>query len=98
MPGYDRTGPLGKGPMTGGQRGICSGRRSVEDVDALPLQERGHRRREGGCCHHGSHHRDDTVMSAETTASGASSLEEQMQQLRTEIAELKAALVSKQAE
>lgn len=98
MPGYDRTGPMGKGPMTGGQRGLCSGRRSAEEVAALSSQERGHRRRDGGCCHHGSHHREESVMSAETISAGAPSLEEQMQQLRTEIAELKAALVSKQAE
>ena len=25
MPGYDRTGPEGFGPMTGGRRGLCTG-------------------------------------------------------------------------
>ena len=25
MPGFDRTGPQGQGPMTGGRRGICTG-------------------------------------------------------------------------
>jgi len=25
MPGFDRTGPMGKGSMTGGRRGHCSG-------------------------------------------------------------------------
>ncbi len=25
MPGYDRTGPAGYGPMTGGRRGLCTG-------------------------------------------------------------------------
>jgi hypothetical protein len=25
MPGFDRTGPLGMGPMTGGRRGLCVG-------------------------------------------------------------------------
>ncbi len=29
MPGYDRTGPMGKGPMTGGGFGRCGGRRRV---------------------------------------------------------------------
>jgi len=24
MPGYDRTGPMGAGPMTGGARGLCN--------------------------------------------------------------------------
>jgi len=24
MPGYDRTGPIGGGPMTGGRRGVCN--------------------------------------------------------------------------
>jgi hypothetical protein len=24
MPGFDRTGPMGKGPMTGGGRGFCA--------------------------------------------------------------------------
>ncbi len=23
MPGFDRTGPMGQGPMTGGRRGFC---------------------------------------------------------------------------
>jgi len=27
MPGFDGTGPGGKGPMTGGQRGFCKGAR-----------------------------------------------------------------------
>ncbi|MBW2061377.1 MAG: DUF5320 domain-containing protein [Deltaproteobacteria bacterium] len=27
MPGYDRTGPMGQGPMTGGGFGFCSGAR-----------------------------------------------------------------------
>jgi hypothetical protein len=25
MPGFDRTGPIGAGPMTGGHRGLCGG-------------------------------------------------------------------------
>jgi len=25
MPGFDRTGPMGAGPMTGGRRGLCGG-------------------------------------------------------------------------
>lgn len=25
MPGYDKTGPMGAGPMTGGRRGLCVG-------------------------------------------------------------------------
>ena len=25
MPGFDRTGPMGAGPMTGGHRGLCGG-------------------------------------------------------------------------
>ena len=24
MPGFDRTGPMGAGPMTGGARGLCN--------------------------------------------------------------------------
>lgn len=35
MPGFDRTGPLGQGPMTGGRRGRC-----VSDAD-LPEVNRG---------------------------------------------------------
>jgi len=27
MPGYDKTGPSGQGPMTGGRRGYCAGGR-----------------------------------------------------------------------
>ncbi len=26
MPGFDRTGPIGTGPMTGGRRGLCGSR------------------------------------------------------------------------
>ena len=26
MPGFDRTGPEGKGPMTGKKRGLCEGK------------------------------------------------------------------------
>lgn len=25
MPGFDRTGPAGQGPMTGGRQGLCTG-------------------------------------------------------------------------
>lgn len=25
MPGFDRSGPMGAGPMTGGRRGLCGG-------------------------------------------------------------------------
>lgn len=25
MPGFDRSGPMGAGPMTGGRRGVCGG-------------------------------------------------------------------------
>ncbi len=28
MPGFDRTGPMGTGPMTGGARGRCNSRRA----------------------------------------------------------------------
>ncbi len=31
MPGYDRTGPMGHGPMTGGGRGLCAGGRSGQE-------------------------------------------------------------------
>ena len=35
MPGFDRTGPLGQGPMTGGGFGRCgSGRRFANDIGA----------------------------------------------------------------
>lgn len=33
MPGYDRTGPAGAGPMTGRARGVCNASRR----DALPV-------------------------------------------------------------
>lgn len=32
MPNHDRTGPAGQGPMTGGQRGLCGGKRTAEPV------------------------------------------------------------------
>jgi len=37
MPGRDGTGPAGKGPLTGGQRGNCQGARPR----ALPRDGRG---------------------------------------------------------
>jgi hypothetical protein len=35
MPGFDKTGPRGEGPMTGGGFGICTGRVSAEDASRL---------------------------------------------------------------
>ena len=29
MPGFDKTGPMGQGPMTGGGRGSCKGGRAM---------------------------------------------------------------------
>ena len=34
MPGLDRNGPMGAGPMTGGRRGICGRSGSTADVSA----------------------------------------------------------------
>ena len=31
MPGFDRTGPQGQGPMTGWKRGLCGRRRPMPD-------------------------------------------------------------------
>jgi len=31
MPGFDRSGPMGAGPMTGGQRGLCNRSGNVSD-------------------------------------------------------------------
>ncbi len=33
MPGFDRTGPEGRGPMTGWRRGYCAGTRPRNDDD-----------------------------------------------------------------
>ena len=33
MPGFDRTGPMGAGPMTGGMRGRCAYRRAGASPD-----------------------------------------------------------------
>jgi len=41
MPGFDRTGPMGQGPMTGGGFGRCGNRRNLDDVP----QDRGLGRR-----------------------------------------------------
>lgn len=30
MPGFDRTGPMGAGPMTGGARGLCNPRSATQ--------------------------------------------------------------------
>lgn len=32
MPGYDRSGPMGLGPMTGGRRGLCNPARTGYDT------------------------------------------------------------------
>jgi hypothetical protein len=40
MPGFDRTGPLGRGPMTGGRHGLCA-RPSPEDDFTLASECRG---------------------------------------------------------
>ena len=39
MPGYDRSGPMGAGPMTGGGRGLCGRPAGTAD---LPLYGRGY--------------------------------------------------------
>jgi len=39
MPGLDRTGPTGQGPMTGGRRGRCRGRRVEEAVPEVRTEQ-----------------------------------------------------------
>lgn len=39
MPGFDRKGPEGKGPMTGGKMGRCTG--NDVDQERLPDEDRG---------------------------------------------------------
>lgn len=34
MPGFDRTGPTGAGPMTGGRRGLCGDNTYSRDIPA----------------------------------------------------------------
>lgn len=34
MPGFDRSGPMGAGPMTGGRRGLCGRPANMADVPA----------------------------------------------------------------
>lgn len=50
MPGGDRTGPLGLGPMTGGRRGWCSGA-GAPGYGAGFCAGRGFGRFWGGLCH-----------------------------------------------
>jgi hypothetical protein len=41
MPGFDGTGPRGKGPMTGGGRGYCVvplNQPQAQDIDSLSIQ------------------------------------------------------------
>jgi len=33
MPGFDRSGPMGAGPMTGGRRGLCGGAYGRPNID-----------------------------------------------------------------
>ncbi len=51
MPGFDRTGPLGAGPMTGGGFGLCGGRAAV-GRGAGPGLARGFRGGFGGGVRH----------------------------------------------
>ena len=37
MPGFDRTGPMGEGPMTGGARGRCNPRGSLNSFGGLGM-------------------------------------------------------------
>jgi hypothetical protein len=39
MPGYDRTGPNGKGPMTGRRRGYCSGFLSTKKIVEIKSED-----------------------------------------------------------
>lgn len=39
MPGFDRSGPMGAGPMTGGGRGLCGGPARAAN---MPLYDRGY--------------------------------------------------------
>lgn len=48
MPNFDRTGPQGAGPMTGGARGFCGRRRDVPVEDPVSEQDTPGRRRRGG--------------------------------------------------
>lgn len=45
MPGYDQTGPVGSGPMTGRKSGRCTGNNVADD--ARPYGRGGGRRRMG---------------------------------------------------
>ena len=48
MPGFDRSGPQGMGPMTGGARGLCNSRRRDPVGRDLGSQFRGGRGRPRG--------------------------------------------------
>jgi len=41
MPQQDRTGPQGKGPMTGRKQGRCAGKKTGEVDQATPTPRRG---------------------------------------------------------
>jgi len=41
MPGFDKTGPMGQGPMTGRQLGYCSRSAMTNETDAAILPGRG---------------------------------------------------------
>jgi len=50
MPGYDQSGPMGNGPMSGGGRGICGSAAQQRDFTVSQRWNRGnlHRRRVRG--------------------------------------------------
>jgi len=41
MPGYDRKGPQGEGPMTGRKQGRCTGKKTGDVDQATPTPRRG---------------------------------------------------------
>lgn len=48
MPGFDQTGPMGQGPMTGGRRGVCANVDGAQAPDGGYGVGRGGRPRGGG--------------------------------------------------
>lgn len=89
MPGFDQTGPLGEGPMTGGGFGRCVSGEAPADAP-----HRGFRRGRGG----GRGMRQRPFVRGTTAAQLASSeagdLQTEVQSLSAEVAALRAALAA----
>ncbi len=89
MPGYDRTGPRGEGPMTGGGFGKCASGKT--DSDRLLGQGRGGAPRGGG---RGRGFRNAGSTFNQALSKNSGSLENKVNSLQKQLSDMKEMLSS----